>query len=212
MVLSSFATFSFFGRESECGKGTGRHARRKDNANYMAKIRGAQARRTWAEVWRDEPLALLIATFLGAGFFPFASGTAGSAAGLVAAHLAWLAGGVWALLAFAILAAVLGIWASDRLVKSRGIGDPGEIVIDEVAGQALAYLPVVLLVPQPWLSMRFLAWAFAAFFLFRVIDVWKPGPVGRAEALPGGLGVMADDLLGGAIVGLLLGAVLWGMR
>ena len=88
-----------------------------------------------------------------------------------------------------IMAAGLGIWAGGYLERSTGIGDPSIIVIDEVAGIWLALLgcgPVL--------------WQFAvAFILFRLLDILKPGPIGRAQSLPGGWGIMADDLLAGGI-------------
>jgi phosphatidylglycerophosphatase A len=78
-----------------------------------------------------------------------------------------------------------------------GRDDPGEIVIDEVAGLwvALALTPQALALP--------------ALFLFRVIDILKPFPVNAAERLPGGVGIMADDVVGGLLTAALLLGLRW---
>jgi len=67
------------------------------------------------------------------------------------------------------------------------VKDPSSVVVDEVAGMLVA------LVAQP----RSLRWVLVLFVLFRVMDVWKPFPIRRLEALPGGLGIVVDDLLAG---------------
>ena len=83
--------------------------------------------------------------------------------------------------------------------------DPHEAVIDEVAGQAISAFPVYALARgQP--PLLFWGLVGLSFVLFRIVDVVKPGPVGKAESLPGGLGVMADDILGGLLVAALLAA------
>jgi phosphatidylglycerophosphatase A len=77
----------------------------------------------------------------------------------------------------------VGVWSSDVAEEYFGRTDPGPVVMDEVVGMliTLALLPV-----SP-------AGAFAGFLVFRVLDVVKPWPAGRFEAIPGGLGIMADD-------------------
>ena len=79
--------------------------------------------------------------------------------------------------------------------------------MDEVAGQSIALLPVYALVPPEATLLRVGA-VLLAFGLFRVLDVWKPGPIGALERLPGGWGVMMDDVLGGALAGAFTGAAL----
>ncbi len=86
-----------------------------------------------------------------------------------------------------IVVTAVGIWAGSRVERLLGVEDPGVIVIDEVAGMMLS----VLWVP------RTLPVLLAAFLLFRVFDVWKPFPARESQALPGGLGVMVDDLVAG---------------
>lgn len=173
----------------------------------MGGNQGSRAALAWNGVFRAAPAATLFATWFGAGFLPVAPGTWGSLFAIPFVEGAFRLGGFGGLLAFAIAVSLAGIVASGAVVRLRGEGDPSPIVVDEVAGQAVALLPVYLLA-RSGSPARFWALALAAFLLFRLVDVVKPGPVGRAEKLPGGLGVMADDLLGGLLVALLLGVYL----
>jgi phosphatidylglycerophosphatase A len=85
-----------------------------------------------------------------------------------------------------------------------GKGDPGEVVVDEVAGQAVAYLIGPLLLPAD-LSMKQCCFVTGlGFLLFRVIDITKPWPIKKLESLPAGWGVLADDLLAGVFAGVIL--------
>jgi phosphatidylglycerophosphatase A len=89
-----------------------------------------------------------------------------------------------------------GVAASKRLAQRLGRKDPGAAVIDEVVGM--------------WLSLLFLpftpATAVAGFLLFRVLDVFKPYPARQLEGLPGGWGIMTDDVMAGIYANLLLHA------
>jgi phosphatidylglycerophosphatase A len=85
----------------------------------------------------------------------------------------------------------LGIWAAKRAETLLGRKDPGAVVIDEVAGQLIAFLFIPLEVKLRWWMI------FAGFLLFRLFDIWKPYPIRRLEALESGLGIMADDVLAG---------------
>lgn len=87
---------------------------------------------------------------------------------------------------------LLGTWAADRYARQRGDRDPSEVVIDEVAGMWIA---------QYGLGASL---GLGAFFIFRVLDVLKPFPIRQAEALPGGVGIMADDLLAGLATNIVL--------
>jgi len=144
-----------------------------------------------AEGRRDA--AVWIATCGGIGYFPVAPGTAGSAVGIVlvaALGRAPLAPGwSWALLtAAAVSIFLVGAWAAGRAEKFFGRTDPGHVVIDEVAGQVITFLAL------PEASWK---WLLAGFVLFRFFDVVKPFPARRAERLPGGWGIMTDDVLAG---------------
>jgi phosphatidylglycerophosphatase A len=139
-------------------------------------------------------LALAVASAGGVGFAPVASGTAGS---FVAAVALWLIpGSSPMLLAALVVVTAAGVWAGARAERMLGHKDPRAVVIDEVAGMMLS----VLLVPR---TPAVLA---VAFVFFRIFDVWKPFPAHQSQALPGGWGIMADDLIAGvyALVVVLL--------
>ena len=140
--------------------------------------------------------AIVLATGFGSGLAPVASGTFGT---LVAIPLGWLL--VWCLsghpfvqLAVVAIAAAVAIWSAEIAAPRFGLKDPGEIVVDEMAG----YLVAVLMLPAGWVTLA------AAFVLFRLFDITKPPPCRWAEGLPGGLGIVADDLLAGLYANLSL--------
>jgi len=135
----------------------------------------------------------LVASFFGVGFFPVAPGTAGSAVALLIG-MALMAGPPWLLPLGAALAVMAGSLAVPRAVTDPNV-DPGWVVIDEVAGQWVAMLGLAEV------SVTGLV---AAFLGFRLLDVWKPGPVGWADRQSGAFGIMADDILAGAGVALAL--------
>ena len=141
--------------------------------------------------------ALALATWFGCGYSPFAPGTAGSlgAIAVAAAIDYWFAPPP---IAYALLAAALllpAIAAAHRTAAIAGRKDPGLVVVDEVLGQWLTLAGAVTLNWKSWL---------AAFFLFRLLDVWKPAPARRLEDLPGGAGIVADDLMAGLYGALVL--------
>ncbi len=140
----------------------------------------------------------VVASFGGVGFFPVAPGTAGSLAALGLG--AWaMQGPGWLLPVLAAGATAAGFLAIPRAVADRRT-DPGWVVIDEVAGQWVALLG---------LGAATVPGLVAAFVLFRVLDIWKPGPVGWADRQDGAFGIMVDDVLAGAIVALLLVGARW---
>ena len=136
---------------------------------------------------------LLVASGFGSGLAPRAPGTAGTLVATVIwlavfAHLPWYAQGV-----VCVVAAVFGVWLCDRAVGALGVDDHPAIVWDEFAGVWLA----LWLAGPAWLAVGF------AVVMFRVLDIAKPGPVGWAERCwKGGMGVMADDLVAGALAGV----------
>ncbi len=143
-------------------------------------------------------LASRVATLGPVGYLPAAPGTWGSAAALPPALALGLLSppslGAAALAVGAALLTLVGVWAAARHPSSDE--DPKEVVIDEAAGQWLAALPCPFLAATPGTAA--LAWL-AAFALFRFFDIAKPWPVSAAERLPGAVGVMADDLVAGAL-------------
>jgi len=142
-------------------------------------------------------LASLIATGFGAGYSPVAPGTAGSLLALpclpALARLRDDEPAAYALLLIAVL--VLAIWAADRTSRDWNTVDDGRIVVDEVAGMMVAGA----FLPGTWAA------ALAVFVAFRIFDVWKPTPIRQLEKrLPGGFGVVADDLLAGVYAGVVV--------
>jgi phosphatidylglycerophosphatase A len=130
-------------------------------------------------------LAVAIATVGGVGWAPVAPGTVAS---LVTVLVLWLVPfSQAALVVFLIAVTVIGTWAAEHAERALGVKDPGAIVIDEVAGMTLS----VLALPRTPLVLAL------AFVLFRIFDIVKPPPARQAQALPGGFGVMVDDLVAG---------------
>ena len=124
---------------------------------------------------------------------------------LVFVLLSPLSAGVF-VVGLALLCGV-GVWASEGAGLYFGEKDDGRIVIDEVVGQGIAFAPLVLAGAswRPAWSLESLAPVVTAFVLFRVFDIWKPGPVGWAERrFTGGLGVMMDDVVAGVLAALVL--------
>jgi phosphatidylglycerophosphatase A len=133
-------------------------------------------------------VALAIATF-GVGYLPLIPGTFGSMVGVAI----FLLLRVWPLqLAFIAAIVVLGVWAASQTERLLGRKDPGKVVVDEVAGQMISLMPLAFLADGPWF-----VWVIVSFNLFRLFDIFKPYPARRFEALPGGFGIMADDLVAG---------------
>jgi phosphatidylglycerophosphatase A len=142
--------------------------------------------------------ALAIATW-GVGYLPLMPGTFGSLVGIgVFLLLKW-----WPI---QILATVLimftGIWAGSRTERILRLKDPGRVVVDVVAGQMIALLPLSIF------AVSSKAWIIVSFILFRLFDIFKPYPARRLEALPSGLGIMMDDVLAGAYAAVIVAAVL----
>jgi phosphatidylglycerophosphatase A len=156
-----------------------------------------------ARVAKKTRWAWVVATWFGAGLLKPGPGTYGSAAAMLlwylAAHglrlgVAWLAVAT----ALAAMAATLaGIPAATIVAREAGREDPGFVVVDEVAGQWVALIGM----RPDWRH------ALLALVLFRLFDIWKPGPVRRLEQLPEGTGIMLDDVAAGLLalgVGLAL--------
>ena len=142
-------------------------------------------------------LGIVLGTWFGCGFFPWAPGTVGSLAAVLLAYLMhsyWNAGRV----AFLLLTLCLvgpAVWASTVTARAVGRKDPGLVVVDEVLGQWITLCGATALVPASFAS---------AFVLFRLFDIWKPWPVRNLERLPEGFGIVADDLGAGLYAALIL--------
>ena len=141
----------------------------------------------------DGWLARVIATWLGCGYWPWGPGTLGSATAVVIAL--WLS---WSPLGTGIAGLIFllpSVWAAGVEARNSGRHDPGHIVADEVVGQWVTIAGASVI---NWES------ALAAFVLFRLFDIWKPPPARQLERLPGGFGIMADDVMAGLYGALVL--------
>jgi phosphatidylglycerophosphatase A len=141
-----------------------------------------------------EQVAVLVATLGGAGRSPYVPGTVGTLAAMPLAVLLWLALPLWGFVLATCAVAAAGVWAGGVTARRVGLKDPGIVVIDEAAGIMVTLIGV----PFGWPA------AAGAFVLFRVMDVVKPPPAAQAERLPGGFGIMTDDLVAGVYANLAL--------
>jgi phosphatidylglycerophosphatase A len=147
--------------------------------------------------------ATVIATCCGIGHLRPAPGTWASAVAVVAGLVIDRYAGFPALAAATVAAVLLGFWAVPQAVAGQADKDPGHIVIDEVAGQWIALLfPAAAFWLRGWEG--WLPWPapVAAFLLFRLFDIWKPGPVGRADRRADAPGVIIDDIWAGVFAGI----------
>lgn len=139
----------------------------------------------------------IIATSFGAGYAPVAPGTAGAiVASAVAFSLQYEVS--WSqyhiiLITLIIVGTLLGILSANALQKEWG-KDPSRIVMDESVGQWITYLFVPFGLTNIIIGL----------ILFRIFDIWKPLYIKKAEQLPGGYGVMADDILSGIYANIIL--------
>jgi phosphatidylglycerophosphatase A len=162
-------------------------------------------------------LALWIAQGFGVGRIPVAPGTCGSLVGLLWTAVLLATGSLWLYAAGALAGALASVCLCGVAERILGRKDPGSVVLDEIVAVPLCFagwiglclwrtgqmpLPERLLAGQGW-------WLTVGVFgAFRFFDALKPWPVRQSEALPGGWGVTADDLLAALYVNLLLAAVL----
>ncbi|WP_176249873.1 MULTISPECIES: phosphatidylglycerophosphatase A [unclassified Sulfitobacter] len=143
-------------------------------------------------------LAKLIGTVLGVGYIRPAPGTWGSLVALPWAWLLHVIGGFPLLVIGILVAFAAGWWATAKMTAGSDDHDPSEIVIDEVAGQWIALLPLSYAAWSMGLNILVMwpGWI-AAFALFRLFDIWKPLLVGWADRRGDALGVMLDDVIAG---------------
>jgi len=149
---------------------------------------------------RTKP-AWLFATWFGCGYSPFAPGTAGSLGAMV---IAWpLAKAGFGNIQFLALSLVLlypAIRSAGTVALESGRKDPPVVVVDEVVGQ---WLTLAGARHYDWKTFTL------AFALFRLFDIWKPPPVRQMEGIPGGAGIVLDDMMAGVYGALVLFATGW---
>lgn len=148
-------------------------------------------------------LSRLISIGFGLGLLRPAPGTWGSAGALVAGLVIDRYLGGLALAAAAVAASLIGLWACRAELAGRPGADPGEVVIDEIAGQWIALsFPALAFWARGWDDwMPYPGWV-AAFVLFRLFDIWKPWIIGRLDRRGDWAGVMLDDLAAGVFAGI----------
>lgn len=171
----------------------------RDSSDYNLPSSGPLPKINWLD-----RIAWFYATGGGIGHCPFAPGTVGSLLGPAFIYVwqiydrPWIEGFV-----VSIAAILIGVMAADREAKRRHCEDPGHVICDEI----LAFTIVLggLNITQGWET------ALLGFVFFRIFDIWKPWPIRRLERLPGGWGIMADDLLAGVFARIAIHATsfLW---
>ncbi|MDP9053841.1 MAG: phosphatidylglycerophosphatase A [Acidobacteriota bacterium] len=145
--------------------------------------------------------AWTFATWFGCGFSPKAPGTVGSlAAILIAWPLSHLGFEKVHFLILSLVALYPAIWASGIVAAQSGRKDPQIVVVDEVLGQ---WLTLAGALRFDWITFAL------AFGLFRLFDIWKPAPIRLIERIPGGAGIVLDDMMAGAYAALVLFTVGW---
>jgi phosphatidylglycerophosphatase A len=143
----------------------------------------------------ERRLATFVASVAYLGYSPLAPGTVGTL-GALAVYWWLLPADGCVVLGAAAAAAAAGIWAGGVAERVWGRKDPGRVCVDEFA----AYFVAVAFLPKTP------AYAVFAFVLFRAFDVLKPFPAGRSQRLPGGWGIMADDVVAAVYANLVLQA------
>ena len=141
----------------------------------------------------------LISTSLGIGYIGKGAGTVAAVACCICWYLAWASGfNPVTTIVITIVITLIGVWSSTVVSKIWG-KDPSRVVIDEVAGMciSLLFIPVTL------------KYVIIALVLFRFFDIAKPLFIKKMENLPGGWGIMLDDVLAGIYANAILQAIIW---
>jgi phosphatidylglycerophosphatase A len=159
----------------------------------------------------NRKLVLFVAQGFGVGRIPFAPGTFGSVLGFGWFAVLLLSGRLWVVFAASALAAVLAVWLCGAAERILGQKDPGSVVLDEIVAIPFCFGSWVALsvwhggaLPTAVELFSQSNWplVFFVFAAFRFFDILKPWPVRQSQALPGGWGVVVDDLLAGVYVAL----------
>jgi phosphatidylglycerophosphatase A len=158
----------------------------------------------------------LLASCFGLGRLPLAPGTWGSLPVVVIFGLMCqfnLSGPSISIVmaAMALAGSVICVKFAPAAIAATGKNDPGEVVADELAGQAVTFLVIPFFIPVILTTGQICIITSGGFLLFRLFDIVKPWPIRKLEKLPEGWGVLADDLLAGvyAAIVLLIVIFLW---
>lgn len=145
-----------------------------------------------------EKVAEFFGTVVYVGQLPSAPGTWGSLVALLAWYILipHMSTAMFLLINLGLF--FIGIIVSDILIEAWGEDDPSAIVIDEWVGQWLA----LYIIPHH------LGWGFVTFFIFRIFDIFKPGPVKIMDDFKSGIGVMMDDVIAGILALLVTNSII----
>ncbi len=151
----------------------------------------------------------LLTSCFGLGRLPIAPGTWGSIPPtIIFAMMAYFSASPAlisiVMAALAVAASVICAKFAPAVIAATGNDDPGEIITDEFAGQAITFLTAPLLITSAISTSQICTAAIIGFLLFRLFDIIKPWPIRKLEKLPGGWGVLADDLLAGVYAAIAL--------
>ncbi len=152
-------------------------------------------------------MSKLIATLFGLGQFPVAPGTVGSAAAVITAVVASYSGvGLKHVAPAVVLMCIFGWMAVSAALQEFESSDPSAIIIDEFVGQWIALLPLYHYAARHGDDDNTLCFpgVALAFILFRVLDIYKPSLIGKADALPGATGIIFDDILAGVATAIVV--------
>ena len=160
-------------------------------------------------------LLLWIAQGGGLGRVPKIPGTVGTLGGFPLTALLLLPGNFWAYLAGCVLCIPISAWICARAERSLDEKDPPSVVLDEIIAVPICFLGIFGVMEfngpgQPALDAFFRipswgAWTIAVFALFRLFDIWKPGPINTIQKMKNGWGVTMDDVFAGVVVSVILG-------
>lgn len=151
----------------------------------------------------------LLTSVFGLGFMPIASGTWGSLpVPIIFALMCWFDMGdslvCNVMTVIAIVASAVCVAFAPAAIKASGNKDPGEVVADELAGQAVVFISVYTTDPK-----QIIIASVVGFLAFRLFDIWKPWPCNKLERLPEGLGILMDDIAAGLYALIVLQLVMW---
>ncbi len=160
-----------------------------------------------------DELIVWLARGFDTGLLPKGPGTWGSIVGIVWTMLLISFGRLDIYLIGMVLGIPASIWICERAEKILNQHDPGSVVLDEIIALPICFCPWIIHQWQPNHTMPLVSYFFernnwlgvlAIFALFRLFDIWKPGPIGKIQKLPGGWGVTADDVLAGVATALVV--------
>ncbi|WP_138429572.1 phosphatidylglycerophosphatase A family protein [Fodinibius saliphilus] len=154
-----------------------------------------------------QKLKPILGSFFYAGFLPNAPGTWGSLFALVPIYFIGVYTPWYGIVLFTIFTSYLTVWVSEECERVWG-GDPSPLVMDELAGQGMGFIAISF----TGVINYDLLLLFLGFIFFRFFDIQKPLGVDKLQKLPGGWGILVDDLLAGFYAFLCLKGVVWALQ